>query len=359
MRHLTILTMCFLSLIFVLTSCEKQELVGDPGTPVFMAEVPFVNEETFEVVAGDELYYMFASYQNIEDAEVFGGLFGKEDICEEGCAENFAIKIVQKSSSVDEPLTTGKYDFYSIPKDGFKHNFSTYSSEEDDLSSISWRLGNEVQTGQNNFSFNSSNGNTIQEGIQMLYDVPEQFIARFERSILPKTVDCKLSLNISRVANEGLYLELVTESPFTFVNWSNGTVGSKLLVNSNIQTYSANVFDATGCQTKVIVNLNAQNISKDYVIGFDQESFMFSTPDNASRSVIIEYTDKDGAFYTSSVLGQILPFEFNINSIEDYEVNELGQPTAKIDSNFDCILFGENGASKRIDGGKAIFAVAY
>ena len=86
---------------------------------------------------------------------------------------------------------------------------------------------------------------------------------------------------------------------------------------------------------------------------------MFSTPDNASRSVIIEYTDKDGAFYTSSIIGKILPFEFNINSVEDYEINELGEPTWKIDSSFDCILFGENGASKRIDGGKAIFAVSY
>ncbi len=358
MRYSTYLPVSFLSMILVLVSCEKKEFVGDPGTPVFMAEVPFINEETFEVVAGDELYYMFASHQDIESSVIHSGLFGKEDICEESCAENFAIKIVQKNSVQSGIPTVGSYDYYSIPKDGFKHNFSVFSTDAEALKWTTWRVRNEKRFGQS-ISFNSDNDSTPKDAIELLYDVPGQFIVLFERSVLPQSVNCELNFQITRVVNEGIYMELNTESPFSFVNWSNGNVGSKILVDFNAQSYSANVFDASGCQTKVIVNFKTQNITKDYSVSLNQESSMFSTPDNSDRSVIIEYKDKEGEFYTTSIVGQILPFEFNIENVMEYDVNELGEPTWKLDANFDCILFGENGTTKRIVDGRAIFAVSY
>lgn len=359
MRYFTTLSLCVFSTIFIMTSCAKQEFEGDPGTPVFMAEVPVLNDVDFEVVAGDELYYMFASHQDLESSVVYSGLFGKEDICTESCAENFSIKIIQKNSAIEGILPVGKYDYYSIPKDGFKHNFSVESTDEEVLNWTTWRVGNENLSGQESISFNSNNDTAPEEGVQMIYNVPGQFVAQFERPILPKTVDCELDFKISRVVNEGIYLELTTASPFNFVNWSNGESGNKIKVDFNTQSYSANVFDASGCQTKFIVHFKTQNLIKDYSIGMDQESFMFSTPDNAERSVIIEYTDPSGDFFTSSVIGQIVPFDFKINSIEDYKVNELEEPTWKIDASFNCLLFGENGSTKRVVDGKAIFAVSY
>jgi hypothetical protein len=358
MRKFTYTSICFLSLMIVFSSCEKQEFVADQGTPVFMAEVPFVNEEKFEVIAGDELFYMFASHQELENSVVHSGLFGKEEICEEDCVENFAIKIVNKQS-VQESLTAGNYEFYSLPKEGFKHNFEMQSSDEEALSWTTWRVQGQNHIGLPSISFNSNNDSAPQEGIELLYDVPGQFIVQFERPISPKSVDCSLTFNIKRIVNEGIFLELSTTSPFTFVTWSTGETNKKIKIDFTSQSYSANIFDASGCQTKVIVHFKTKNILKDYSLTLNQESYMFSTPDNSDRSVIIEYTDKEGVFYTTSVLGQILPFEFNIHSVEDYETNELGQPTWKIDSSFDCILFGDNGTTKRIVDGKAVFAVGY
>jgi len=359
MRYVTYLSIYVLSVILVMTSCTKQEFEGDPGTPVFMAEVPILNDEDFEVVAGDDLYYMFASHQELESSVVYSGLFGKEDICTESCAENFSIKIVQKNTVAKGKFPVREYDFYSIPKDGFKHNFSVESTDEEVLDWTTWRVGNENHSGQESISFSSNNDSAPHEEVQMIYDVPGQFIAQFERPILPKTVDCELDFKISRVVNEGIFLELTTASPFTFVNWSNGMSGSKIKLNFNTQSYSANVFDASGCQTKFIIHFKTQNITKDYSIGMNQESIMFSTPDNADRSVIIEYTDPVGDFYTTSIIGQIVPFDFKINSIEDYENNEQYDPTWKIDASFDCLLFGENGETKRVVDGKAVFAVSY
>ena len=97
-----------------------------------------------------------------------------------------------------------------------------------------------------------------------MYDVPGQFIARIERPVLPKPVDCTFNLNLKRVVNEGLFLELTTETPYTYVSWSNGSNNNAIKVDFQQQNYTANVFDASGCQTRVIVHVKTKNIEKDY-----------------------------------------------------------------------------------------------
>ena len=53
MRNFTYTNIFIFSLIIIFSSCDKQEFVAEPGNPVFMAEIPFLNEDKFEVVAGD------------------------------------------------------------------------------------------------------------------------------------------------------------------------------------------------------------------------------------------------------------------------------------------------------------------
>ena len=265
---------------------------------------------------------------------------------------------MQNNAEDEGPPSIGKYDFYSVPKDGFKHDFSVHSTDEDALNSTTWILCETNETGPT-FSFNSLNDSSPVEKMQMVYDIENQMVVRFERPIIPKAVECACELNVKRAVGQGLLLEVETNSPFTLVNWSTGHTGQKLLVDFSTQSYSATVFDASGCQTRLIVFFKTQNITDDYSLALNQESYMFSIPDNSDRSVIIEYTDGEGEFYTSSIIGQILPFDFEIHNVEAYENNELNDLTWKIESSFDCILFGEKGKAKRIVDGKATFAVSY
>ena len=357
MKNITTLFLSFLSLVFLMTSCEKQEFKSDPGTPVFFADVPFFNDVGFDAVAGDDLYYMFASKQEQDDSYIHSGLFGKENTCTDDCAENFAIKFVNQKNS-NKQLTVGEYEFYSIPKDGFKHNFSMQSNEANALNWTTWKLGNENFTGHQSVSFDSDNDAINQEAIQLSYNIPNQFLVQFDRPVLPRAVECDVELEIRRIPNLGVVLEVHTSSPFAFVSWSTGESGNRIRPNFETQTYTANIFDGSGCQTQLLIHFKTQNIVKDYAISLNQESVSFATPDNPPKSVIIEYTDGNGDFYTSSVIGQILPFEFVMNSIEEYEINELGLPTWKIEAEFNCILFGENGTTKRIKKGSATFAVS-
>lgn len=343
-------------LIVIISSCEKEEFLPFLDLPVFVAEVPFAKSDSIGFNAGDDLYYMFASHVEIEEEIVYCGLFGKEDSCESGCAENFAIQIHQKISQ-EERLAKGNYPFYSVPRDGYKHNYSLITNDSDPLENTSWRVGDEFLTGES-ISIDSNNDTAPGDGMRLVYNLPNVFTVQFERQILPITVDCDIKVELSNT-NAGLQIEVITSSPFAQVSWSTGVISKKIIVNPNISTYSARVFSGSGCATDIAINIQNMTLTSTYTIGFNQSSYGFSTPDNPNNAVSISYTNEDGVFYTSSTTGQILPFRFSVLDIIDYEVNELGDPTWKITASFDCILFGENGGTRRIRNGRAVFAVSH
>lgn len=343
--------------LLVLTACEKEEFSIDKNQPVFTADIPFVTGDDLSINAGDELYYMYSSHQETETELIYTGLFGKDESCEENCGENFAIKIHQKNGS-QAKLETGKYEFFSIPKEGYKHDYTLLTDDEDALEKSTWRVGNQTHFGES-LSVNFDNDTAPGEGVRLIHDEPGQFVVQFDRLILPNEVECDIELKIERVVNEGIFLEIVTSSPYSFISWSTGEVGKRIEVDFSSQIYTVKVYDGSGCATDIIINFKTQNISDDYSIGFSQNSYGFATPDNADNSVSISYTDSDGVFYTSSIIGQILPFDFDVLEVSDYENNENDEPTWMIKSKFDCILFGDNGKTKRIKDGNAIFAVSY
>ena len=342
--------------VVLLSSCEKVEFLPTIETPVFTAGIPFAKSDSVGFNAGDDLYYMYASHLEIEDEIIYSGVFGKDESCESGCAENFAIQFHQKKSEQDR-LSKGKYDFYSVPRDGFKHNYSLITNDLNPLVNSSWRVGNEMLSGES-ITIDSNNDTAPGDGMRLIYNIPNVLTVQFEREILPFTVDCDISLNFINT-DEGMKIEVVTSSPFAQISWSTGIIGKSIIVNPNVSTYTARVFAGTGCSTDIVINIAELSLLDGYGIGFNQNSFAFSTPDNSNNAVSISYTSEDGVFYTSSTIGQIIPFRFDILEITDYKVNEFGYPTWMIKANFDCILFGENGGTRRIINGNAVFAVSH
>ena len=339
-----------------MSSCEKEDFLSKEGDPVFVASIPFAKNDSIRFNAGDDLYYMFASHSMIEDEIIYSGLFGKEDVCTESCAENFSIKFHQKLFQ-ESKLSEGSYQYYSIPRDGYKHNYTLLSNQNNPTQNASWRVGSEMLTGES-ISIDADNDAQQIDGMRLLYNVVDEFTLQFERNILPMSVDCDITLEITNTAL-GVQLEVVTDSPFSQVSWSTGVIGNKITVSPAVPVYTARVFTGSGCTTDITIHMESLDISQDYSIGFNQNSFGFSTPDNPNNAVTVSYTNGDGVFYTSSTVGQILPFTFDVHQVSDYDVNELGDPTWMIRASFDCILFGENGGSRRIKNGNALFAVSY
>ncbi len=350
------LQMLIVLLVVLFSSCEKVEFLPTIEEPVFTAGIPFAKSDSISFNAGDDLYYMYASHAEIEDEIIYSGLFGKDESCESGCAENFAIQFHQKKSE-ENRLTKGNYDFYSVPRNGYKHNYSLTTNDQNPLENSSWRVGSEVLSGES-ISIDSNNDTALGDGMRLIYNIPDVLTVQFERQILPLSVECDISLNFINT-NDGIKIEVVTSSPFAQVSWSTGAISNSIIINPNVSIYTARVFSGSGCTTDIVINIADLNLLDGYNIGFNQSSFAFSTPDNNNNAVSISYTTEDGIFYTSSTIGQILPFRFDVLEITDYEVNELGDPTWMIKANFDCILFGENGGTRRIKNGNAVFAVSH
>jgi len=342
---------------FIFSSCEKEKFTPTIEEPVFVAGIPFVKNDSIGFNAGDDLYYMFASHAEIEDEIIYSGLFGKDESCESGCAENFAIQFHQKVSEQDR-LSEGSYGFYSVPRDGYKHNYSLISNDPSALENSLWRVGDESLSGES-ISIDADNDTAPDNGMKLIYQQPNVVTVQFQRQILPMSVDCDISLDFKIIQGGAIKIEVMTSSPFAQVSWSTGVIAKSIIVDPNIATYTARVFAASGCSTDIAINIANLSMLDSFNIGFNQSSFGFSTPDNPNNAVSISYTSEDGIYYTSSTVGQILPFKFDVLEVTDYDVNELGDPTWKIIANFDCILFGENGGTRRIKNGNATFAVSH
>ena len=349
-------TIC-LGIFIMLSSCEKVEIQGVVEDPVFTATLP-IAEEVLEVVAGDDLYYMYASHFNLKDEIIYKGLFGKDESCEANCAQNFSIEFHQKIDAVGD-LQEGLYAYYSIPKDGYKHSFSVIdnASTPIDIDDVTWRIGSHQQHGES-ITIDANNDQQQSEDIRLIYDGEDAFKIIFARKIIPTTVSCDFNVNIKPSGTTGL-IEVETESPFAFVSWSTGHVGTTITIDPTIKVYTARVFSGDGCSTDLTVHVKNPQITEQFSLGLNQVSVGFTTPDNANNAVAINYTNEDGVFYTTNILGQILPFRFELVSIEEYDTNELGNPTWKMTAKFDCILFGEDESAIRINGGEATFAVSY
>ena len=114
---------------------------------------------------------------------------------------------------------------------------------------------------------------------------------------------------------------------------------------------------------KFISNFNYQN---DYIYNeFSELSFNYdktiidSTKRNLDLSQFtLEYTSKEGVFYSSYPKKQKNDSRFIILEIEDFKKNEQNQQTKKLTINFNCTLYSEND-SLEIKNGQAIIGVAF
>lgn len=346
-----------LLLVTICLSCQKRDFVGEENDPVFTADVSFAGGERVDVVAGDDQYYMYASHIESSQEKVLVGRFGKDETCTSQCLESLTIKIHQKNGEED-PIEIGNYDYYNVPRNGYKHDYSILTDDPDVLINTSWRVGDQVSLGES-ITVEEENDAQPTDGVRMIYELPGQFIVQFDRSIISTVLDCQMELDIQRSPDGSYTLEVITGSPFAHVKWSTGAIGTKITLDPQKLIYTASVIGGGGCKTDFIIKFHSWDDLVSNRIGMSETSYVFTTPQNPNNAIEVSYTAPNGVRYTSTDVSQILPYEFNIIAVEDYLTNENGEPTIKITADFDCILFGSQGKGWRIDEGRVVFAVSY
>ncbi len=109
--------------------------------------------------------------------------------------------------------------------------------------------------------------------------------------------------------------------------------------------------------TAPLDNVDSLEISAAITTG----SYNFGLAADLDFSVVaIQYTDREGNTYRSDILDQNGEGLFEVLDIQDYDINENGDPTKKLEINFNCILQNpENGEIIAFNNAHGFIGIAY
>jgi hypothetical protein len=376
-----------------LAGCQKIDVEPVDGTPVFSA--------TFEVdgisknwQAGVDGYYMFTEFEkDANDVYVFTGRL-QRDSCSAGCGESLTIRIrdfqqvLQGNPDVETALKPGDYFFKNENTDSSAWVFDTivfYQVGFNASASVS-------PTGAAVFNWNFGGLGTA-AGISPTFDfgtldqpVPvtlnmagnnvgcSSLQTRTVQKPTPNSTPCGVQIFVQNDSTgPGTMMTAMAEGngPYTYM-WSNGSLGQSISLPFNQQPQaSVTVTDATGCSSTsslsffanpgTVPQYCAAAFSYDVVEVIEVDSALVFIPGDSLQfsKVTIEYSDATGKLYRSGEQAQAGFSFFKILSTEDYDTNENGEKTKKLNVRFACRLWDEQGNFIEIKNGEAVVAVAY
>lgn len=118
-----------------------------------------------------------------------------------------------------------------------------------------------------------------------------------------------------------------------------------------LTTVSSDSCTNTRCLNVATENPGTCSIRYSSVVNTIDNPFNLST-------VVVEWTDASGNLYTSDNSSQPPSSYFKINSVTDYDNNENGEKTKKLNISLNCVLY--NGSNTiNLTNAEAVIAVAY
>lgn len=402
-----ILSYLFLFFALFIFSCKKVDL-PDPvnGTPVFNANLNLTNGETVSWEAGVNNYYMFTDFKkDTLDVFRFIGRMEQED-CQDECVETLVIEIrdasinSQGSLNIDEALSRDLFNYYSNQiTDSFIIVDDTLGSSFLINLTIDTILTNVNSFINYRWEFNGATYSSPELSQSIVSDVPpygssikltvidsnspqgDSCISWQQQTLVADTnADDKCAVRVfpnfdsSNFILESLSAEAVLSNGTPFFSWSNGSNENQIFGPFQpFDQYSVTMTDANDCISLAGYEFNFQNpdVVQNCSAHFNynitelfeiiQDTIIDSTaliPLQLSTVTII-YTDKNGNEFRSDINSQTPNSNFKIIGNEDYDDNELGYPTKKLDLEFNCTLWSENENTIIIEKGTASWGIAY
>ncbi len=385
-----------LAAIIMVIGCQKEDL-PDPvhGTPVFSAKLEFGNGVTKSWEAGVDSFYMFTSHEKDQnDVLSFIGKMEREN-CGSDCRETLTIIIrdISNPSGIPinlDPFSLDSYPYYNNSLEDTILVFDTAFIYEVNLSIDSsvvplnsdtfyeWvESGNSFDTFPStaiNFGQVTSNDVTLRVTDLSSGDSCVSWQTQFIQ-ISPAD---RCAVRIEPKYNNDFVLESLEAIPSTLsvtytLDWSTGS--SENFLDGQFEPlipYSVTLTDGQGCQSVagfVWSGLTTPTANPGCSAHFDYEVSQVAGPIDTIEipipvdsfqfsAVTIIYVDEAGTEYRSDRQKQDQGANFSILNFEDYDENENGQPTKKLDLQFDCNLWDENMNRLTITEGQAIWGVA-
>ena len=153
------------------------------------------------------------------------------------------------------------------------------------------------------------------------------------------------------------------EAPFKY-EWSTGDTTQTLIrANASVRKFEVTVTDANGCVSKAALSPSIASVD---VANFSSVSFDIKKQGHVASldrlrlgQVVIEYIDRKQETFSSQRFSQPEDSYFNITNVSEFEENEAGQRTKKLQIELSCLLFDSSTDKHRPLMGRATIAVAY
>jgi|GEM_PF-2794400 len=371
----------FVCLLFA--GCDQtplpEEIVEEP---VFSVG-GFIGEKSVSLKGGVDDYYMYASYvYDDRGYYTYVGEFRRTDCMD--CKEKLRVIIRDAVAreegnpvSPQEAIPLGAHEYVrTIPQSRmFQVDFTSRIEGGEPPFHYSWSFGDEsVTEGEENAMHMYSD--STDDTFWVCLDVTEAnsgCSSRICNEVYLHKRTCQSNFGVSHSDFNPQSITFETdgyvnaEPPLTY-HWDFGEGISMTTPlpavlygfdEPGIHMVGLRINDAQGCESMLYKNIRIGSTS-DCMVSFTANvTEVESVFDTLQLSrVIVEWTDKQGVFYSSQLGVQPEESFFTINAIEPYRANERGDATARLDIDFDCVLYSD-AEDLRIRQAQASIAVAH
>lgn len=373
----------FSSLLF-LFGCNNDLALPQPyeGDVVFELTAE-IDGESINLVAGQDNKFMHTN-TTLDDnnIQLFQGILG--DVGCQSCPNSLGFEFVQLSNSalLDDLLTAQSTILYRnnlIPMDTIGYNVIFEMTEVGTPPfTYEWDMGDNTTLIQNNRILQHQ---YTEAGIyNVCVNVTDATGCQSEicRTIsTDNMMNCSIGYAVFNVdstfANTFFFHTYSTGMPPFIYEWDtpvslsssmNFNVSSPIITVNQLNTMnvSVNMTDNHNCTCSVLQSVDFNNPDDLCINNFEYQSEPMFTPgigQSYFSTITIQYVDENDVVYTSALGEQ--PSFANMNIIEatSFDNNSEGQSTKKINLEFECRLFDEDGNYIDLKNGKGTIAVAH
>lgn len=369
---------CCLAVCF--TQCSQPNDVDFPlpseGEPVFMVRAD-IDGRAIDLAAGLNDYYMFTSFgRDAQNVLTFVGDL-KQESCPDICAEQLRIEIrdrvVSEEGIPSELLVLEEDILFSQPPllpsvESYRTSFYAEAVNANSSPFVYvWSFGDDTfSTEQNPIHHYDIPG---EYEVELMTIDGDSCVSTQKQVIHLEQLDENCSVSISADFVQNNQIQLTAEAGGELSNnlyiWSQDSSvleGATIFPNGSglfcVQLIDDNSCSSSSCASVLQIGAfsNFCTTSFSYEIETIEESVVADTLQLSTITVI--YTDTNGQEYRSD-LGQQEAAIFDIYNIEDYDLNENGEKTKRIDFDLACSLYSENGAVLELKEGTFTFALAH
>jgi len=363
--------LCIL-LILSIWACQPEDLILEDQEVEFHTQFE-IESQTKSFTAGMDQFFLEPGHYLNENVLHYKGTFKKEENCQNSCSESieFIIRDFKNFESsnfdVTNSISEGSYDYLGRQHVEASKKFIEVVNTSLSSSNVvpKWDFGVlpfenvfqdviRLEVSENISAINGSLSIQNQEGCA----------SSISKSIMNDNLEILCGASFKIIETEGpvpekiITIEASGTPPFAF-EWNNGIAQPFFTVSSEFEgSVSARVTDATGCISDINLNLGLtplQDCYADFQYSVVKRAEVFQT----FSLVSIVYTSPEGKIYSSDLANQDDQGQFEISNLEEYQIDEMGNPTKKFDLNFTAKLGAEDESSISITNGNAQLAVSY